>query len=181
MSLVHDALQKAEREKQRRTGEITPPTPVNLNVGAASVPRTVPPPPRSTPAATTPSPRRQVFPIFVAAVVVIAVGFLAWTILRRQPALAGAAPAAPSVPIKEIAVARPEPRPPAETPTAPPADDPAYKLTGIMKNPDGTPCAIINGRVVSEDNYVDGATVKKIEKDRVTLDVNGRGVVKRLY
>lgn len=49
-----------------------------------------------------------------------------------------------------------------------------------MKDPDGRLSAVVNGRIVYEDGYVDGATVKKVERDQVTLDVNGRESVLRL-
>ncbi len=180
MSLVHDALQKAEREKLRKTGEVGPPAPVHLNVETASVPRPGTAPPRSSTAATAPALRRSVLPVIIAVCAVIIGGGIAWFILRPKPTVEGAAPAASPVATKTPVTAQLEPRP-AIIPQPPPADDPAYKLTGIMRDPDGKPCAILNGRVVSVSNYVDGATVKSIEKDRVTLDVSGREVVKRLY
>ncbi|HUJ09350.1 MAG TPA: hypothetical protein VL171_04930 [Verrucomicrobiae bacterium] len=60
-----------------------------------------------------------------------------------------------------------------------PSDQP-FKLTGIMNLPDGDLLAVINGKVVVEKNYVDGATVKKIDRDQVTLDLNGHDFVVRL-
>jgi hypothetical protein len=56
-----------------------------------------------------------------------------------------------------------------------------YKISGIMKDPDGKPVAVLNGRVTYEGYFVDGATVKKIDTDRVTLDVKGQEVVLRLF
>ncbi len=47
--------------------------------------------------------------------------------------------------------------------------------------PDGGFGAVINGKNVREGYYIDGAIVKKIERDRVTLNVNGNEVVLRLY
>ena len=41
--------------------------------------------------------------------------------------------------------------------------------------------AIINGHVVTREQFVDGAVVKAVESDRVTLTVNGRDVVVRLF
>jgi hypothetical protein len=63
------------------------------------------------------------------------------------------------------------------------ADDSKYKISGIMPDPavNGKYGAILNGRVVYEDHYIDGAIVKRIERDRVTLDVSGREVIVRLY
>ena len=56
-----------------------------------------------------------------------------------------------------------------------------YDLTGITQFPDGRQAAVINGQLRSEDQYVDGAIIKKIERDRVTLDVDGQVLVKRLF
>ena len=50
-----------------------------------------------------------------------------------------------------------------------------------MKDPQGNYCAVINGRVVYVEQYIDGAVVKNIERDRVTLDENGREAVVRLF
>ena len=50
-----------------------------------------------------------------------------------------------------------------------------------MKDPDGKPVAVLNGRVAYEGYFVDGATVKKIDPDRVTLDVKGQELVLRLF
>ena len=57
------------------------------------------------------------------------------------------------------------------------ANDLRFKLTGIMSVPEGGLVAVINGKVVVEKNYVDGAIVKKIGRDQVTLDLNAREVV----
>ena len=62
----------------------------------------------------------------------------------------------------------------------PPLDTSRYRITGIMKDPQGKYCAVINSRVVYAESYVDGATVKAIERDRVTLDESGREFVLRL-
>ena len=50
-----------------------------------------------------------------------------------------------------------------------------------MKDPDGKSVAVINGRVTYEGYYVDGATVDKIEADRVTLDIKGQKALLRLH
>lgn len=50
-----------------------------------------------------------------------------------------------------------------------------------MKDPDGKYVAVLNGRVAYEGYYIDGATVKKIERDRVTVEVTGRETVLRLF
>ncbi|MCX7914780.1 MAG: hypothetical protein N3A53_00550 [Verrucomicrobiae bacterium] len=78
-------------------------------------------------------------------------------------------PAAPSTPLSPVAAA----------PSL--AAEPKWKLTGISKGPDGRYFAIINGQLRSESEYVDGAIVHAIERDRVTLRVNGEEMVLRLY
>ena len=74
---------------------------------------------------------------------------------------------------------------PAAAASAPPPPaapvDPRYRITGIMKDPDGKYCAVINGKIVSETQFVDGATIKKIERDRVTLEIAGRESILRLF
>lgn len=193
MSLVHDALQKAERERLRKTGQ-----PIST---AGRIADAVPPPPVSPPlparpegALSTPPAQRSKqlrlrlagWPLAAVALLAIALGWLA---LRGQPHAARETPAAPadavttppavSLPPPESAPAIAAlPQPPGQVPATP---DPAYKLTGIMKNPDGTPCAIVNGRIVTAGNSIDGAVVKKIERDRVTLDLQGREIVCQLY
>jgi len=46
-----------------------------------------------------------------------------------------------------------------------------------MKDPDGKPVALVNGHMVYEGSDVDGATVEKIESDRVTLTAPGQNTV----
>ena len=60
-------------------------------------------------------------------------------------------------------------------------DESKYKISGIMKDPDGKPVAVLNGRVAYEGYFIDGATIKKIDPDRVTLDVKGQDLVLRLF
>jgi hypothetical protein len=40
---------------------------------------------------------------------------------------------------------------------------------------------VINGHVTYEGYYVDGATVEKIETDRVTININGQKAILRLF
>jgi len=61
------------------------------------------------------------------------------------------------------------------------ANDVRFKLTGIVSVPEGGFGAVINGKVVTEENYVDGAIVKKIGRDQVTLDLNGHEVAIWLF
>ena len=60
------------------------------------------------------------------------------------------------------------------------ANDLRFKLTGIMSAPEGGLVAVVNGKVVVEKNYVDGAIVKKIDLEQVTLDLNGHEFAVRL-
>jgi hypothetical protein len=61
------------------------------------------------------------------------------------------------------------------------ANDLRFKLTGIVGEPEGGFSAVINGKTVVENYYVDGALVKKIDRDHVALDLNGHEVVVRLF
>jgi hypothetical protein len=131
----------------------------------------------------------------VAVVAIIAIVFLvlnATTAIRqsKESTLAAVAASAPApvaqstVPTTPLAAA---PRldaasAPGAPPTAAPTiDDSKYKISGIMKDPDGKPVAVINGRVAYEGFYIDGATVEKIDADRVTMDVKGQKLVVRFF
>ena len=67
---------------------------------------------------------------------------------------------------------------PATTPSAAPAPPPepakpTYKLQGIFFRPEN-PSAMVNGRSVWVGSRVDGATVKTITRDSLTIEVNGQ-------
>ena len=215
MSLVHEALQKAEREKQRKAGtapSATVATPV-APLGKAKpiyAPRSTEPLPPVTrePVTVNPSPEVEapsrssqfLLPVLigcVAIVAMIAIVFLvrnATSALRQSkevspaPATVVSAPAAKlpepsSVPAQRATQASAES---AVTPSAPPpvtspGDTSKYKLSGIMKDPDGKYLAVLNGRVAYEGYYIDGATLKKIDQDHATIEVNGREQVLRLF
>ena len=217
MSLVHEALRKAEREKQRKTGAVpsAPPSPHQ-----AATPQPAHPPVAHAPAPTmtaAPVPRHMdarppasalekpletnhfLLPALigcVAIVAIIAIVFLvsnASSVLRqsKESAPVAAAAAAPPPVATSAVPAEPQPTAPprrdsATPPNVPPPaasaiDESKYKLSGIMKDPDGKNVAVLNSRVVYEGYFIDGATVEKIGPDRVTLDVNGQKVVRRLF
>lgn len=172
MSLVHEALEKAAREKQRKTGPVAPPPP-----SGSGQPQQV-----NLPAAT---PRRSRWPWVLAAVALVAVFAALWFAVKAyrqvEQALTPPAPPPPAtakVVEPPVQARTPLPQPP---PAPLPVTESRYKVSGIMRDPDGTFVAVINGKVVSETHYVDGATVKKIERDRVTLDVDGRETTLRLF
>ena len=198
MSLVHEALQKAEREKQRKTGD--PPIFVQRAQPVAprpALPREDKPvaPTRvsgfpQAPASPAPAPvaksHQTVLVVVAACVALVAIVAIVFIVNRtasvarktESPGRSSAVPTASSSTWTE-------PRPQTETltqpaATAPPADTSQYKVTGIMKDPQGTYCAVINGRVVYVEHYIDGAVVKAIDRERVTLDENGRELVLRL-
>ncbi len=220
MSLVHEALQKAEREKQRKTGvvpapphKISPPhaphfsptesrsieTPATVSVAgtfAAGQP---------VAAAVVDGPSKKqssfltVLIVSVAVVAIVAIVFLASlaaSAIRDSRRVVGTTAALPSAlasqaaapqPAAATAAAVPVPQaaeaaaPQAQQPVPPPLD-PRYKISGITKDTDGKYWAIINGQLRSEDQYVDGATVKSVERDRATLTLdNGQTVVLRLF
>jgi hypothetical protein len=220
MSLVHEALRKAEREKQRKAGAVpsAPPTthqpaptqPVQAHtpaVHAFATPTPVAPPgseaaPRpQTPAGEQPRETSHfLLPALigcVAIVAIIAIVFLvsnASSLLRQTKenvavtASAASVPSATTMPISPAAAAQPVTQPTADSPPTPsatpavmPADESKYKISGIMNDPDGKPVAVINGHVTYEGYYVDGATVEKIESDRVTLDIKGQKALLRLH
>ena len=129
----------------------------------------------------------------VAIVAIIAIVFLvsnASSVLRQSKESAPVAAAPPPV-ATSAAPAEPQPTAPPRSDSATPPNVPSpaasaideskYKLSGIMKDPDGKNVAVLNSRVVYEGFFIDGATVEKIGPDRVTLDVNGQKVVRRLF
>jgi len=65
-------------------------------------------------------------------------------------------------------------------PTDSSANDLRFRLTGVMNLPDGGLVAVINGKLVDEESYIDGANVKKIDHEQVTLDLNGHEFAVRL-
>ncbi len=213
MSLVHEALQKAEREKQRKLGAaasaptpLAPPPPIATPVIHApvviaptlSLPLQTAPPRQAAPGGEPAHSRNFLLPSLigcVAIVAIIAIVFLASnasSVLRQSkesaPAVAAIAPA-PAVKSTLLVEPQPAASTPADAATAPsvappPApviDESKYKLSGIMKDPDGKPVAVVNGHVLYEGFSVEGATVKKIDTDHVTLDVRGHDVVLRLF
>jgi hypothetical protein len=128
----------------------------------------------------------------VAIVAIIAIVFLvsnASSVLRQTKQVAPVS-AASAAPVPVAPTTAPSVTQPAgdstTTPAVPPstlpfADESKYKISGIMKDPDGKPVAVINGRVTYEGYYVDGAIVEKIETDRVTLDIKGQKELLRLH
>jgi len=213
MSLVHEALQKAEREKQRKLGT-APSAPVSLGAPhpvstpvfhvpvatapVASVARATASHSSATPVEEPPKTNNVLLPALigcVAIVAMIAIVFLvsnATAVLRQTketpPAAASVVPV-PVVQSTSAAASQPTTSPPTDSAAqasaalsaAPVTDESKYKLSGIMKDPDGKPVAVLDGRVAYEGYFIDGATVKKIETDRVTLDVKGHDIVLRLF
>ena len=182
MSLVYEALQKAEREKERKTGapparELKPVTPAKPVAPQLPVPA-----PPVQPAA----PSRSYLSMLIVCVSLVALVGIVYMVLlaTKNVVLSPTAPSAlPAARTQPAATATEPAAPPASAPSAPATsteNDPRFKLTGIMKMGDSYG-AVINGRVVYQDNYVDGAVVKKVERDRVTLDVNGRETIIRLF
>jgi len=211
MSLVHEALQKAEREKQRKTG-VAPsapppvpaaPPPVHASTVHLPVPLPAVAPLGREPAAEEPAPpavapaRTNSFLLptliaCVAVVAIIAVVFLvgnAASVFRQTKEITSARAATPAAKVAESVQPQPAAQPsvgPAAAPSTPPpmataADESKYKLSGIMTDPDGKYVAVLNGRIAYEGYYIDGATVKKIEHDRITIDDHGHEAVLRLF
>jgi type II secretory pathway component PulC len=172
VSLVYEALQKAEREKERKAG--TPPAKQETPVAPSRALPLSPVAPQHT--------TRNYLGILVISVSLIAVLALAYVavILTRK----SVEPPAAAVPV--FTPAAPTPAPAAQAapaPTAPPAtteNDPRFKLTGITLTDDKFG-AVINGHIVYDGYYIDGANVKKVERDRVTLESNGREILLRLF
>ena len=76
----------------------------------------------------------------------------------------------PTPTVRSATAPQPVPEPPAEPPK------PAYKLQGIFFRP-ANPSAMVNGKSVWVGSQVDGATVKTITRDNLTIEVNGQTTV----
>jgi hypothetical protein len=209
MSLVHEALQKAGREKLRKTGiqlapaQRPPPRPAQPFAAVASKPAetvatfAVGKPVEQSHAPVTQKKQPPLLPalvVCVAAVAIVAIVFLvslaasairdsrqtvrANTSINSTPVANATEPTGKEPSTPPLVVSEPV------TPTAqqpPPPSNSGFKLTGIMIVPNAEPSAVINGRVVYESSYVDGATVKSIERDHVTLvDAQGKEIVLHL-
>lgn len=182
MSLVHEALRKAEREKQRKTGVPPPPAPASPQIAVSHKPGAAIPlsPARQHEPART-EPQRSYYGLFlaltscVALVAIVAVVFLVSRALvppqgPGQPAGVAALPGGnPVTPVASGTDAAAPTRPPSAAP-----DASAFAFTGTVTNPDATMSAIINGNLYSVGDHVNGATVKSIERDRVTLEIPGQ-------
>jgi hypothetical protein len=196
MSLVYEALQKAEREKGRKTG--TPPAPVAVPpvqpvaVAKAPAPAAVP---LTTVPAESPKSMNSLLTMLFAGVSVVALLAIVYIVMlaARNFAPSPAARASESVPAAAstpAAAIAPDPanqatgssgeKPPVPLSPNSTANDPRYRLTGVMIT-DGHYGAVLNDHVVYDGQYVDGAIVKKVERDRVTLNVDGRDIVIRLF
>ena len=179
MSLVYEALQKAEREKERKVGP-SPTTPVAVAPQPAKIAAAAP----VSPPVASKSSSRGYLSFFIVGLSVVGVAALAYVVVvttKNIPQLKGTVgEPSSSATVPPVAVTEQVPRKETPPPVAATENDSHFKLTGIMKMGDSYG-AVINGHVVYQDNYVDGAIVKKVERDRATLDVNGREVVLRLF
>jgi len=208
MSLVHEALLKAEREKQRKTGgasvtaqwaQPVTPRPAPLREEKPVITPTKTPWPAQTPVShalaqepsrsrwTTEKSHQTMLALVAACVALVAIVGIVFIVSRSAQTAHKSELSAGSTPAPAVSPsAQAEPNsPPAETLTQSavipsPLDVSRYKITGIMKDPQGNYCAVINGRVAYAEQYIDGAVVKIIERDRVTLNESGREFVVRL-
>ncbi len=198
MSLVHQALRKAEQEKLRKTGVVPEPvTPrIPLTPTAAPIPTSRPATPAPTsppPAAPASAPSTSFLPALLSIVAFVAIVAMVYLVIRATtigtvttgpatttpPAAASnrddAMPASPAAPSVEAIVS---PAPPAPVREQKPEVN--YDLTGITQFPDGRQAAVINGQLRSEEQYVDGAIVRRIAGEEVTLELDGESFVIRL-
>jgi len=174
MSLVYEALQKAAREKNR----FSPPPLQPAQSLPVSVVVSVPP-------------KRSLVPWIGLSLGAVAIVVVSVAVMMRKPS---AVSAPPTLPVNVPAVPEPVPPapvavapvlPPPGAPVAAPDNNPAandarFKLTGIVKFGEEY-SAVINGHVVARDQSVNGAIVKVVTPDRVTLSVDGREIVVRLF
>jgi hypothetical protein len=178
MSLTYDALQKAAREKQSKTGV----SPVPVQPATPVAPVAVGKPLLQTAGPATTNSLNTWIIFALAGLAIVAIAGAVFLFSRAKTAAPTPAPvAAPATAPASPVVAAPLPARESPAPPPPATVDSRFRVTGIMKDPEGKFAAVLNGRVVYESHYVDGATVKRIERDRVTLDVAGHEVVLRLF
>ena len=74
-----------------------------------------------------------------------------------------------------VRAAKPAAAPPAPTkaPAPPPVDPSRFRLNAIVRGPDGN-AALINGKLLHEGQTVLGATIRKIGRYHVDLELSGR-------
>ncbi len=177
MSLVYEALQKAAREKNRFA---VPPAPPLQPLQPLPAPAAIPLPPK-----------QSLIPWIGLSLGAVAVVVVSVAVITRKPSAVSAPPTLPanvpavpeSVSTAPVAVA-PVPALPSAPVVVPDnnpgANDARFKLTGIVKFGEEY-SAVINGHVVARDQSVNGAIVKVVTPDRVTLSVDGREIVVRLF
>lgn len=59
-------------------------------------------------------------------------------------------------------------------------DEKAFRLSGIMADPEGTFCAVLNGFIVYPGEKIPGGTIREITREAVRLDTPGRSIELRL-
>jgi hypothetical protein len=97
-----------------------------------------------------------------------------------SPGIASTAPAVPknslSTEAGPITTEASAPSPPPVPAQPPEPAKPAYRLQGIFFRT-GNPSAMVNGKSVWTGSQIDGATVKTITRDNLTIEVNGETTV----
>jgi hypothetical protein len=224
MSLIDEALKRAEKEGQRGRRQDAPQPPLSPE------PPEAPATPDAGDADSHPSPWRTPLLLAILAVLLLAAGFFGYRALtdatplpprpaagdivrKRPPATPApttrpaAAPAAAPTPAPTTRPAAAGPKParaakapapkPAARPTTRPAatakkppesarprrpvrpaplvDVSAFRLSAIMVGPEG-PTAIINGRFVSVGDRIGQATVTRITRSSVDLEIAGERI-----
>jgi MSHA biogenesis protein MshK len=94
--------------------------------------------------------------------------------LAAAPTLAPVAPTPSPAAMVPAAVTRP-----ADSAEGPAVKDGSYKLTGIMRGPDGS-VAVINGEIVKVGETVGDAKVIKINTNSVLIDDGGKKITLRM-
>jgi hypothetical protein len=155
MSLVHDALQKAAREKSRKIEPSA--VPIAEKIPAKTAAETAPPPSLSPKSL-------KLLPVLSIAVAIFALILGIFALKNREFS---------TLETPKIVTPNTEtPKTSAEIPAKPVeiAAPPQFRLTGIMADPQGVYCAVINGAIVYPDQKISGATVKEIRRDAVVLE-----------
>ena len=155
MSIIHEALKKAQQSLQKKT----------------SAP--------DGPAITAGRPSRVgnglfFLILFVIISAALSAGYMYWRARPVKTSVVSLTP--PAAPPKNITPAPVEPVktavPPADTAPKPVVPRPSLKIQGIMADPRGN-VALINDRVYAEGDDIDGAKIVKISLDSIVISRDG--------
>jgi hypothetical protein len=163
MSIINDALKKAQ-EKNKAEDIVTGPAPIAQPAS--------PPTPAHRQSYKAPADAKRLIPALIS-LIVIATGVVFFRSFSRKTAPDAGLFLAPASPIAEpVSPAVSAPAVPMPAPLNA-QGFPVLKLNGIVYDSE-RPYAIVNNKVLSKGDAVEGATLTEIEQEKVKFVFNGR-------